>query len=383
MPPRLIVVADYAALSREAAERVAALIVIPAEHVVNLPGNAHDPEAAYRAYDTSGAPVVLGVDGGNTKTIALVAGLDGTIRGSGRAGRADIYAAASPEAAVAAVETAVAAALAAAGAARDALVAECFSLAGADWPEDFDYWRAALAQREHLASAVVVNDAIGALYAGVPAGPGVVVACGTGVATGARGADGRLWHSSWWQLAQGGHDLGQQAVRAVLQAELGILPATNLRARVLEFFHADTVEQVLHRMTARERDDHAPVEQLARALLDEALAGDAVAREIVARQGLALGDYALAAARRVGIAARPFTLALTGGVLRHPSPLLADAIVSRVRAGAPQVRVTGSPFESAVGALLLALETAGVDHTAGALQERLRASLPPAALFAT
>src|SRR5205807_10529707 len=34
---------------------------------------------------------VLAVDGGNTKTIALVAALDGTILGAGRGGCADIY----------------------------------------------------------------------------------------------------------------------------------------------------------------------------------------------------------------------------------------------------------------------------------------------------
>src|SRR5438105_4774145 len=34
---------------------------------------------------------VLGVDGGNTKTVALVAALDGTILGAGRGGCGDIY----------------------------------------------------------------------------------------------------------------------------------------------------------------------------------------------------------------------------------------------------------------------------------------------------
>ncbi len=34
---------------------------------------------------------ILGVDGGNTKTIALVAALDGTILGAGRGGCGDIY----------------------------------------------------------------------------------------------------------------------------------------------------------------------------------------------------------------------------------------------------------------------------------------------------
>jgi N-acetylglucosamine kinase-like BadF-type ATPase len=39
---------------------------------------------------------VLAVDGGNAKTVALVARKDGTILGTGRAGYADIYGVESP-----------------------------------------------------------------------------------------------------------------------------------------------------------------------------------------------------------------------------------------------------------------------------------------------
>ena len=90
---------------------------------------------------------VLGVDGGNTKTIALVANCDGVIVGAGRGGNSDIYGAGSPEAALAALDTALACALKAAGLTPDQLAAAAFSLAGADWPEDFALLRAALTQR--------------------------------------------------------------------------------------------------------------------------------------------------------------------------------------------------------------------------------------------
>jgi N-acetylglucosamine kinase-like BadF-type ATPase len=51
--------------------------------------------------DPSDATVyLLGVDGGNTKTIALVARSDGAIVGAGRAGCSDVYGAASEEAAL-------------------------------------------------------------------------------------------------------------------------------------------------------------------------------------------------------------------------------------------------------------------------------------------
>ena len=37
------------------------------------------------------APLVLGVDAGNSKTVALVAGPDGEVLGAGRGGPGDIY----------------------------------------------------------------------------------------------------------------------------------------------------------------------------------------------------------------------------------------------------------------------------------------------------
>ena len=50
---------------------------------------------------------VLGVDGGGTKTIALVAQRDGTIVGTGRAGCSNLYTTDTPEHALATVTTAV------------------------------------------------------------------------------------------------------------------------------------------------------------------------------------------------------------------------------------------------------------------------------------
>jgi N-acetylglucosamine kinase-like BadF-type ATPase len=324
---------------------------------------------------------VLGVDGGNTKTIALVANCDGAIVGSGRGGNSDIYGAGSPEAALIQLDAAVSGALKAAGVEPAQLAAASFSLAGADWPEDFALLRAALAQRGFTRSVEIVNDGIGGLRAGSPDGCGVAVICGTGVATGARAPGGRLWWTSYWQEPQGAYQLGQKTLRAVFRAELGLDPPTSLTGRVLDFFGVATTEEVLHRMTGRQQP--APhIDRLAPFLLDEAAAGDPVARRIVQEQGAALGDYAVVAARKVGLDCTPFNLVLSGGVLRHPSSLLRDALVERVAAAVPGVRPLISRFEPAAGAVLLALDSAG-RHVDEPLLANLAATLPEAALFST
>src|SRR5947199_8384819 len=95
-----------------------------------------------------------------------------------------------------------------------------------------------------------------------------------------------------------------------------------------------------------------------------------------------LGHYALAAARRVGIEGTAFTLVLAGGVLRHPSSLLADAIIQKVQTTSPQVRPTRYRFEPIIGVLFTALEAANVVID-DALLANLIPTMPAPALFAT
>lgn len=335
--------------------------------------------------------VVLGVDGGNTKTIALVAALDGTILGAGRGGCGDIYNGdmagttwSDPAAAaIANIEFAVETALQAAQVKAADLVAAVFNMAGADWPEDFALLTTAMKVRGYGRALLVQNDALGVLHSGVANNVGVSVICGTGGATGARGPDGRTWHSSTWQnQVQGGSQLSQKTLDAVVRSELGIDPPTSLKQRVMNYFGLHSVEEILHKYTAREPHPTEHIDGLAPLLLDEADAGDLMARQIVQEHGVALGNYAIVAARRVGLEGTPFSLVLAGGVLRHPSTLLADTIVARVQTTSPEVRPTRSRFEPIVGVLFSALEAAGVTID-DALLARLIPTMPSSKLFAT
>lgn len=327
-------------------------------------------------------PILLGVDGGNTKTVAVVAAADGTILGGARILRtSDIYAV-QPDVAVAIHHEVADAALASAGLDPDALsVSAAFSLAGADWPEDIALLEHRL--RPRWPGATIVNDAIGALRAAVPKGPGVVVVCGTGAATGARGPDGRTWHTSFWQEPQGGHELGVLALRAIYRADLGIDRPTLLTERVLAATGEPSVESLLHHASGREIADRRDPAALAWIVLEAADAGDEAATAIVIQQGVELGRTALAAARRVGIEPTDrFGLALTGGVLRHPGTGLRDAIVRTVLDAAPRVELLGPPPEPAAGALLLAFDAAGI-AVGGALLDRIRLGLESVDLFDT
>jgi N-acetylglucosamine kinase-like BadF-type ATPase len=334
---------------------------------------------------------VLGVDGGNTKTIAIVAALDGAIMGTGRGGCSDIYNASidgtnlpnSAAAAIANIESAIETALQAAQVKAVDLVTAVFNMAGADWPEDFVLLETAMKVRGYGQSLTVQNDAMGVLHAGVADNIGVSVICGTGAATGARGPDGRTWHSSMWQdQIQGSLAMSRTAFDAVIRSELGIEAPTTLKQRFLDYFGLESVEEMLHLFTGRVQRQTKRLDGLTRFLLDEAEAGDVVARQIVQEHGRALGNYAVVAARFVGLERTPFSLVLAGGVLRHPSKLLANTIIERVQLTSPEVRPIRCRFEPIIGVLFTALEAAGmtIDEE---LLKRLVPSLPSSELFAT
>ncbi len=320
--------------------------------------------------------LILGVDGGNTKTVALVARPDGTIIGAGRGGRADIYNAVSPEAAIAEIFVAVEAALASAGARPADVAAATFGLAGADWPEDFVFLAASLAPTVGPAvRPAVVNDAIGAIRCGTADGVGVSVVAGTYSAVGARGSDGRLYHLGFWPDGAGAYFLGRRALRFVYRAGLGIGPETSLSERAFALYGVADSTELLHSFTRRDGRADLDAAQLASVVLDEAERGDAVAGRIVRDEIDVLSSYARVAAARVPLPA-PFPLVLAGGVFRHPSGSLADGI----RAAVPGGTVVRPTLEPAAGALLLAFDARGAT---AAVEARVRETLPDASLFAT
>ncbi len=321
----------------------------------------------------------LGIDAGGTKTVALLTRADGRVIGAGRAGACNIYD--DVDAAFEQLDLAVREALNVASARLEGVTATCLSATGADWTEDFALFETALHARGHN-HFLVVNDAMGALRAGSLDGTGVVVVCGTSAGIGAKSAEGTAWHTSFWQEPEGAEQLGRVALRAVYRSELGIDPPTSLTGALLEHHGFKNVQALLHAHTARGQRDARVVGKLARILLDEAAHGDETACRIVLEHGAALGDYAIVAARKVGLLSQNFALVTAGGVMRHASQIMPNALLARVHEIAPGAYPIRSPLEPIAGAVLLALESAGVnvDHK---LRECLRSSFPTAALFQT
>ena len=140
--------------------------------------------------------LVVGIDGGGSKTQAAVAGLDGQVLGRGIAGASN-YQGVGLAAAQAAIDQAIDAALADACLPQHDVVAACLGLAGVGRADDqavFDDW-----VRKRLPGAAfrVANDAELVLAAGSDSGWGLAVIAGTGSIAYGRNPVGEVARGRW------------------------------------------------------------------------------------------------------------------------------------------------------------------------------------------
>ncbi|MGI9598761.1 MAG: BadF/BadG/BcrA/BcrD ATPase family protein, partial [Acidimicrobiales bacterium] len=194
--------------------------------------------------------LVLGVDGGNTKTIAVVANETGQVLGVGRGGCTDVHGINGPAGACAELSRVIEAALSAATCSSADLDIGVFSLAGADWPEDHQRLHSHLVNGFDFGfDPVVVNDAIGGLRSAAPNWEGIALICGTGNAVGARRRDGASFHLGFWPDTIGAVVLSGTALDAVQRDFLGLGPPTSLTDRALDLYGVTDPLELLHLFT--------------------------------------------------------------------------------------------------------------------------------------
>lgn len=310
-------------------------------------------------------PLVVGVDGGNSKTVAAVATARGDVLGAAFGPGSDIYGPGPARGALDVLASVVRKALLNAGVRPAAVGATVASLAGADWPEDYDLYRLELRARVGLGGDLkILNDGVGPLRLANPSGTGVAVALGTGAAVGARGPGAATWHASFWLTVGGSEWLGQRALAAVCQAALGIGPPTSLGEPLMALLGADDEETMLRTLTQRESPFRSGLWQrdAGRIVLDCDGKGDAVARGLVAEQARLIAPYAVTAADKVGLQA-DYDVVLTGGLLRHPTSVLASRLTDEIKAQQGRARVTTVTVAPVAGALLEAIALAGSEVT--------------------
>ena len=312
--------------------------------------------------------LILGVDGGGTKTHAVISDETGRTLGEGFGGPTNIDDHDLETASLNlgyAIQQARANAKLEPGAFPAAFSAAFLGIAGVVSEADRGLVRE-LARRLELCSPEhlgVDHDARVALVGGLSNRPGLVLIAGTGSACFGLGAGGERHLAGGWGhvLADegSGYWLGLEALRAAVRGFDGRGQRSSLERRALDFLGIRTPEEIMHRVyvVGLSRSELAA---FAPTMLEVAASGDPVAGEIVELGAKALAETVEVTAARTKLVAPE--IVMVGGILK--SEVMLEPLRAHLLARLPEMRLVVAEQSPAHGACLLArsllrLETEG------------------------
>ncbi len=257
---------------------------------------------------------VLGVDGGGTKTLALLADLDGNVLARGLSGPSN-YNAVGFEAACLALESAIRMAW------KDhpgEISALCLGLAGAGRKEDIEKFQNWAVKKFPKTVVKVASDAENLLMAGAPTGPALALICGTGSIVYGRTASGEIIRSGGWGYLFGdegsGYAIGVAALRAVMVAHDGRGTKTLLSELVLQRYDLHTPPELVPVIYGAE-SPRTVVAALSELVEQAAGQADLVAKAILDASAQELARAIAAVYPKLGTSSVP--LVITGGTILH------------------------------------------------------------------
>ena len=255
---------------------------------------------------------IVGVDGGGTKTLALLGNLDGNVLARGVSGPSN-YNAIGFDAACSSLESAI-------NSARKDYPGEisalCLGLAGAGRTEDIERFQNWAIHTFPKTAVKVVSDAEILLMACASPGPALALICGTGSIVYGRSVTGELIRAGGWGYLFGdegsGYAIGSAALRAVMRAHDVRGPKTLLSALVLQRYDLRTPPELVHKIY-RGDSPHLEIASLAVLVEQAAGQGDSVAIAILEESSRELAETIAAVYSKLGMSIVP--LVITGGTI--------------------------------------------------------------------
>jgi len=319
------------------------------------------PEADQRQ-DSGAIPLLLAVDGGGSKTTALLATLDRTgevqILGRGQSGASNLRLA-GKKLALSNLDLAINSAFDAAGSLPRQVETAVLALAGsthADIHEEVHQWGA---KRELTKELELVHDIYPLIYASNDNGRGIALIVGTGsVAMGMNSAGKTVVRGGWghWFGDEGsGYDLGCKALAAIARASDNIGEPTSLTAMVLEKYKISKPRLILNELTLSQ-DIHCEVAALAPLVLRAASSADKVAEGIVDNAVQAVIKLVTAVAGELGFK-QAYPLVLAGGVICN-----SQLFQTRFRESLSQQAITAGSIRVIKEPVTACLEMARVNY---------------------
>lgn len=302
--------------------------------------------------------LIVGVDGGGTKTKVVVADEQGrelaTAMGGGSAARPGQ----TTQAAEMIAQT-VKDALASCARPDDVPRVLCAGLAGAGREPERQAVREALVRLEVADHVIVEPDATVALVDAFGDGPGILLVSGTGSACFGRSHMGAFGRCGGWGLNIGdegsGAWIGRKALSIVAAAADGREPETTLLPAVLTALELESSDGLV---VWASHADPATLAKLAGTVITVAATGDLRANSLLALAAEELVTHVRALARQLFADERAaIPVALAGGLMERGS-FLRKLVEQRLKSAVPGAAVQTEPVVPARGAVRIALQAA-------------------------
>jgi N-acetylglucosamine kinase-like BadF-type ATPase len=254
---------------------------------------------------------ILGIDGGGTKTHAILVDLDGKILGTAANGGAN-WERIGIEAVGKSLDELINEVLSNAKISREDIVASTLALAGIDWHQDESLFAPVVQGLGLSGRCTLVNDSVAALFAGIADGIGCVSIAGTGGKT--AGSDGeQTIQTMGMALGEGGGagQLVDLALDSIARAHHGTAAKTKMYSSIPKAAGFDNPELFFIAIArGRVRLD----ESLAPLIFDLASSGDAIALDVVNRVAKQHAIDVHGIASRLNFQTKPITVIRAGGL---------------------------------------------------------------------
>jgi N-acetylglucosamine kinase-like BadF-type ATPase len=298
---------------------------------------------------------IVGVDGGATKTVALIGTEDGTVLGRGKSGSSNYHNVGSA-AASRAIKQAVTEARKLAGIGTSKVEVAAVALAGLDSPRDEANALRFLRDTKIAHRTLIIHDSLAYLRAATHGRPGIIVNSGTGsVAAGINEAGDYARAGGWGYLVDdegSAYDIGMKALRSAFRMIDGRTPKTKLTSILMRRFRVARLENVLSTIYSGKLGVEGTASLSP--LVSASAATDKVSREILNKAGVTLAELACVLAKRLGMTHDAFPIVLVGGTFKSGRYLL-QPLKARVRKECPRATLKIMQVEPALGAFSIAV----------------------------
>jgi len=295
---------------------------------------------------------LLAIDGGGTKTIAIITDETGTILGTGQSGTSN-YHVTGKENTIKTLQNVISDAVerfkkeaSLAGDTDVVIKLGVFALAGLDTETDQanvqEIVKNVIADSGvRFGKVIVENDALSALLGATNGQPGVLLIAGTGSIAFAHDGNGEFLRSGGWGHLLGdeggGYWIGKEAISAILKMFDGRGTETLLADLVIDYLKLESHEQLYNWVYGPGYSIHK-VAALSTIVEEAYLKGDLVSREILDRAVDELFALICGVAKHSGILGKPFKLLFLGGVLQN-SDYIKEALTKKVHEEMPNVEL--------------------------------------------